>query len=386
MKILITGAAGFVGKNLVAALAEIASGHDKRPDHALAEFTVYEYDLNNTLAELDAYCADCDFVFHLAGVNRPKEEKEFQTGNVGFSCEVLDALRRHGNTCPVMLSSSVQASLEGRYAGSAYGKSKRDGEELFFAYGRETGAETMVYRFPNLFGKWCRPNYNSAIATFCHNTANGLPIQVNDPSVQMDVCYIDDVVEELIQALRGNPNRTRDGYCAVAVHHETTLGHIAETILSFPQLGLEVPDLSDPLTKKLYATYLTYLPADKFCYDLHMNCDARGSFTELLRTPERGQVSVNVSKPGITKGNHWHHTKHEKFIVVKGEGLIQLRKLGTKEIVEFRVSGEKLQVVEMIPGYTHNIINLSQTEDLVTIMTCNETFDPNHPDTFFLPV
>ena len=386
MKILVTGAAGFVGKNLTAALEEIRLGHDKRPDHALPEFLVYEYDLNNTAEELDAFCTDCDFVFHLAGVNRPKEEKEFQEGNVGFSCEVLDALRRHGNTCSVMLSSSVQASLEGRYAGSAYGKSKREGEELFFAYGRETGAETMVYRFPNLFGKWCRPNYNSAIATFCYNTANGLPIQVNDPSVQMDVCYIDDVVEELIQALRGNPNRQANGYCVVPVHHETTLGHIAETILSFPALGLGVPDLEDPLTKKLYATYLTYLPAEKFCYDLHMNCDARGSFTELLRTPDRGQVSVNVSKPGITKGNHWHHTKHEKFIVVKGEGLIQLRKLGSDEIVEFRVSGEKLQAVEMIPGYTHNIINLSETEDLVTVMWANESFDPAKPDTFFLEV
>ena len=386
MKILITGAAGFVGKNLTAALQEIAAGHYKRPDHALPEFTVYEYDLNNTLEELDAFCSDCDFVFHLAGVNRPKEEKEFHEGNVGFSCEVLDALRRHNNTCPVMLSSSVQASLTGRYAGSAYGKSKREGEELFFTYGRQTGADTMVYRFPNLFGKWCRPNYNSAIATFCHNAANGLPIQVNDPTVQMDVCYIDDVVEELIAALRGTPNRLEDGYCAVAVHHETTLGHIAETILSFPGLGLQVPQLSDALTKKLYATYLSYLPKEKFCYDFTMNCDARGSFTELLRTPDRGQVSVNVSKPGITKGNHWHHTKHEKFIVVKGEGLIRLRKLGSEEIVEFRVSGEKLQAVEMIPGYTHSIVNLSETEDLVTVMWASEPFDPAKPDTFFLEV
>lgn len=386
MKILVTGAAGFVGKNLVAALEEIRVGHDKRPDHALPEFTIYQYDLNNTLQELDDFCTDCDFVFHLAGVNRPKEEKEFHEGNVGFSCELLDALRRHNNKCPVMLSSSVQASLMGRYAGSKYGQSKREGEQMVFDYGRETGAQTMVYRFVNLFGKWCRPNYNSAIATFCHNTANGLPVQVNDPSVQMDICYIDDVVEELIAALRGNPNRQEDGYCAVPVHYETTLGHIARTITSFADLGLEVPDLADPLTKKLYATYLTYLPEQKFCYDLKMNCDARGSFTELLRTPDRGQVSVNVSKPGITKGNHWHHTKHEKFIVVKGEGLIQLRKLGSAEIVEFRVSGEKLQVVEMIPGYTHNIINLSQTEDLVTVMWANEAFDPAKPDTFFMEV
>ena len=386
MKILITGAAGFVGRNLVAALEEIRSGHDKRPDHALPEFTIYQYDLNNTKEELDAFCVDCDFVFHLAGVNRPKEEREFREGNVGFSCELLDALRRHGNNCPVMLSSSVQASLAGRYAGSPYGQSKRDGEELLFAYGRETGAKVLVYRFPNLFGKWCRPNYNSAIATFCHNTANGLPIQINDPSVQMDICYIDDVVEEMIRALRGTPTYGEDGRCYVPVHHETTLGHIAQTILSFRDLGLEVPVLSDPLTKKLYATYLTYLPAEKFCYDLSMNCDARGSFTELLRTPDRGQVSVNVSKPGITKGNHWHHTKHEKFIVVKGEGLIQLRKLGSDEVVEFHVSGEKLQVVEMIPGHTHNIINLSETEDLVTVMWANEPFDPTKPDTFFLEV
>lgn len=386
MKILVTGAAGFLGRNLIAALEEIRTGHDKRPDHALPEFAVYAYDLNNTLQELDAFCSDCDFVFHLAGVNRPKEEKEFREGNVGFSCEVLEALRRHNNRCPVMLSSSVQASLEGRYAGSAYGQSKREGEELFFSYGRETGAQTLVYRFPNLFGKWCRPNYNSAIATFCHNVANGLPIQVHDPAVQMDLCYIDDVVEELIAALRGTPNRLENGYCAVPVHHETTLGHIADTIVSFAALELDVPDMSDPLTKKLYATYLTYLPAEKFCTDLKMNCDARGSFTELLRTPDRGQVSVNISKPGITKGNHWHHTKHEKFMVVKGEGLIQLRKLGTEEIVEFRVSGEKLQSVQMIPGYTHNIINLSQTEDLVTVMWANEPFDPQKPDTFFQEV
>jgi len=386
MKILVTGAAGFVGRNLVTALNEIRTGHDQRKDHALPEFTVYEYDLNNTAEELDAFCSDCDFVFHLAGVNRPKEEKEFQEGNVGFSCDLLDALRRHGNKCPVMLSSSVQASLAGRYAGSKYGQSKRDGEELFFAYGRETGAQTLVYRFPNLFGKWCRPNYNSAVATFCYNTANGLPIQVNDPSVQLDLCYIDDVLEELIAALRGKANRQADGYCAVAVHHETTLGHVAQTILSFRELGIGVPNLSDPLTKKLYATYLSYLPAQNMCYDLKMNCDPRGSFTELLRTPERGQISVNVSKPGITKGNHWHHTKHEKFIVVSGEGLIQLRKFGSEEVAEFYVSGEKLQVVEIVPGYTHNIINLSQTQDLVTIMWANELFDPEKPDTFFLPV
>ena len=394
MKILITGAAGFLGKNLVTALKEIQNGHDKRPDHTLEPFSIYEYDLKNTPQELDAFCTDCDFVFHLAGVNRPKEVSEFQTGNVGFSCDLLDALRRHENRCPVMLSSSVQASLEGRYAGSPYGESKRAGEELFFQYGKQTGADTMIYRFPNLFGKWCRPNYNSAVATFCHNTANGLPIQVNDPTVQMDLAYVDDVVEELLRALHGKPNRLANGYCAVPVHHETTLGHIAETILSFPKLRetLEVPMLSDPLTKKLYATYESYLPAEKLIYDLKMNCDARGSFTELLRTQERGQISVNISKPGITKGNHWHHTKHEKFIVVKGEGLMQLRKIGTQEdgspwpVEEFRVSGEKIQVVEMIPGYTHNIINLSDTEDLVTIMWANEAFDPEKPDTFYQEV
>ena len=386
MKILVTGAAGFVGKNLVAALEEIRSGHDKRVDHTLPEFTVYEYDLNNTPEQLDQFCSDCDFVFHLAGVNRPKEEKEFREGNVGFSCDLLDALRRHSNPCPVMLSSSVQASLEGRYAGSVYGQSKREGEELFFAYGRETGAQVYVYRFPNLFGKWCRPNYNSAIATFCHNTANGLPIQVNDPSVQLDLCYIDDVVEELIAALRGKANRLESGYCAVPTHHETTLGFVAQTILSFCDLGVHVPKLSDPLVKKLYATYLSYVPAENFCYDLKMNCDPRGSFTELLRTQERGQISVNVSKPGITKGNHWHHTKHEKFIVVSGEGLIRLRKFGAEEVSEFRVSGDRLQVVEIVPGYTHSIINLSDTKDLVTIMWANELFDPEKPDTFFLEV
>jgi len=391
MKILITGAKGFVGQNLCAALHEIKTGHDQRPDHALSDVEVYAYDLDNRMDELDAWCKDCDFVFNLAGVNRPKDPAEFMAGNFGFASDLLSLLRKHGNTCPVMLSSSVQASLTGRYAGSVYGESKKAGEDLFFAYGKETGAEVLVYRFPNVFGKWCRPNYNSAIATFCHNTANSLPIQVNDPSVQMDVVYIDDVVEEMIQALRGHANKLEDGYCMVPVHHETTLGVIADTILSFPRLreGLEVPQLDDPLTKKLYATYLSYLPAEDFIYDLKMNCDMRGSFTEIIRTPDRGQFSVNISKPGITKGNHWHHTKNEKFVVVRGEGLIQLRRIGKQPdgsdwpIHEYRVSGEKIQVVEMIPGYTHNIINLSETEDLVTFMWANEPFDPAKPDTFF---
>ena len=391
MKILITGARGFVGQNLCAALNEIKNGHDQREDHALEALEIYEYDLDKTLEDLDCWCRDCDFVFNLAGVNRPKDNSEFMAGNFGFASTLLDTLKKHNNTCPVMLSSSIQASLTGRYTGSIYGESKKAGEELFFAYGKETGAEVLVYRFPNVFGKWCRPNYNSAIATFCHNTANGLPIQVNDRSVQMDVVYIDDVVEEMIQALRGNANKNADGYCTVPVHHETTLGHIADTILSFPRLreSLAVPQLDDPLTKKLYATYLSYLPAENFIYDLKMNCDDRGSFTEMIRTADRGQFSMNISKPGITKGNHWHHTKNEKFVVVKGEGLIQLRRIGKQPdgsdwpVQEYRVSGQHIQVVEMIPGYTHNIINLSKTEDLVTFMWANEPFDPQKPDTFF---
>ena len=389
MNILITGAKGFVGQNLCAALREIIAGHDRRWN--LPELTIFEYDLGNTTEELDTYCAKADFVFHLAGVNRPKDTEEFMAGNFGFSSTLLETLKRHGNRCPVMLASSIQARLTGRYAGSAYGESKRAGEDLFFRYGAESGAEVLVYRFPNVFGKWCRPNYNSAIATFCHNTAHGLPITVNDPTVEMDVVYIDDVVEELIRALCGQANREEDGFCAVPVHHETTLGVIADTILSFPSLRetLGVPQLDDPLTKKLYSTYLSYLPAEKFAYDLKMNCDDRGSFTEIIRTADRGQFSVNISKPGITKGNHWHHTKNEKFVVVQGEALIQLRRIGTQAdgtlwpVKEFRVSGDRIQVVEMIPGYTHNIINLSETDDLVTFMWANEPFDPVRPDTFF---
>lgn len=393
MKVLITGAKGFVGQNLCAALREIQSGHDRRDDHVLPDLTFYEYDLNSTQEELDNFCADCDFVFNLAGVNRPKDNTEFMSGNFDFASTLLDTLKKHGNSCPVMLSSSVQASLAGRYAGSPYGESKKAGEDLFFRYAEETGAEVLVYRFPNVFGKWCRPNYNSAIATFCHNTANGLPITVNDPSVEMDVVYIDDVVEEMIQALRGHAN-WRGGYCAAPVHYETTLGHIADTILSFPVIreDREVPQLSDPLTKKLYATYLSYLPAEKFIYDLKMNEDPRGSFTELVRTPDRGQFSVNISRPGVTKGLHWHHSKNEKFIVVKGEALIRLRRIGLREdgspfpVEEFRVSGDRIQAVEMIPGYTHSIVNLSQTEDLVTLMWASEPFNPAKPDTFFQEV
>lgn len=398
MKILITGARGFVGQNLCAALNEIKNGHDKREDHVLspepADITVYSYGRNNTPEELDAFCSDCDFVFHLAGVNRPKDDAEFMADNFGFPSTLLEALKKHGNRCPVLLSSSIQASLFGRYAGSEYGRSKKAGEELLFRYAAETGAEVLVYRFPNVFGKWCRPNYNSAVATFCHNIANGLPITINDPDVSLDLVYIDDVVEEMIQALRRMPNRLENGFCAVPVHYETTVGHVADVIRSFSGLhqSLEVPKLDDPLTKKLYSTYLSYLPAEKFIYDLKMNEDARGSFTELIRTPDRGQFSVNVSRPGVTKGQHWHHTKNEKFIVVKGEALVQMRRVGFQPdgkpwpVEEFHVSGSRMRAVEMIPGYTHNIINLSQIEDLVTIMWANEPFDPAKPDTFFQEV
>jgi len=394
MKVLITGAKGFVGKNLVASLEAIRDGKDKvrridrleNPD----ELVIYEYDVENTEEDLDRFCADCDFVFNLAGVNRPKEQSEFMAGNFGFASQLLACLKKHKNRAPVILSSSAQASLEGRYAGSEYGKSKRAGEELFFAYARETGSKVLVYRFPNLYGKWCRPNYNSAIATFCHNVANDMPIQVNDPSVPMDIVHIDDLIDEMIRALNGRETRAGD-YCMVPVHDETTLGFLADTIKSFPEMraSLGVPDFSSPLVAKLYGTWLTYLPPEKFAYDLKMNVDPRGSFTEILRTPDRGQVSVNISKPGITKGNHWHHSKNEKFVVVGGTGLIRLRKIGKDEtgkdypIVEFAVSGDHIRVVEMIPGYTHSIINLSDSDDLVTIMWANECFDPKKPDTYF---
>ncbi len=394
MKVLVTGARGFMGRNLCASLEEIRLGHDRREDHSIPDLQVYEYDIQNTEEELDRFCTDCDFVINLAGVNRPKDPAEFMAGNFGFASTLLDTLKKHGNKCPVMLSSSIQASLTGRYAGSEYGKSKKAGEELFFEYGRETGAEVLVYRFPNAFGKWCRPNYNSAVATFCNNIANGLPIQVNDPSTPMTLVYIDDIVEEMIQAVRGGANKLEDGYCKVPIEHECTLGWIADTIQSFAGLNdaLAVPELADPLTAKLYATYLSYLPSDGFSYELKKNEDARGSFTEIIRSKEAGQFSVNVSRPGQTKGNHWHHTKSEKFLVVSGEALIKLRRIGTDfegnpfPVSEYRVSGDKPQVVEMIPGYTHSITNLSDTEDLVTFMWASEPFDPAKPDTFYQEV
>lgn len=388
MNILITGASGFVGRNLCAQLRNIRDG--KAKNYAVSgDLTLYEYDLNSTPEELDAYCRDADFVFNLAGVNRPQDPAEFMRGNFGFASTLLATLKKHGNTCPVMISSSIQAALD-----NPYGESKRAGEQLLFDYAEETGAKVLVYRFPNLFGKWCRPNYNSAVATFCNNIANDLPITVNDPSVVMHLVYIDDVVDELIGALTGGEHR--DGaFCVVPTSHWITLGAIVDLLHTFRRMPetLEVPDTTkDGFAKKLYATYLSYLPSDRFAYDLKMNVDPRGSFTEIIRTADRGQFSVNVSKPGITKGQHWHHTKNEKFVVVHGHGLIQIRKVGTDEngqlypVVNYEVSGEKIQVVEMIPGYTHNIVNLSDTEDLVTFMWCNECFDPAKPDTYFEPV
>ena len=388
MNILITGASGFVGRNLCAQLRNIRDG--KAKNYAVeGDLTLYEYDLNSTPEELDAYCRDADFVFNLAGVNRPQDPADFMRGNFGFASTLLATLKKHGNTCPVMISSSIQVALD-----NPYGESKRAGEQLLFDYAEETGAKVLVYRFPNLFGKWCRPNYNSAVATFCNNIANDLPITVNDPSVVMHLVYIDDVVDELIGALTGGEHR--DGaFCVVPTSHRITLGAIVDLLHTFRRMPetLEVPDTTkDGFAKKLYATYLSYLPSDRFAYDLKMNVDPRGSFTEIIRTADRGQFSVNVSKPGITKGQHWHHTKNEKFVVVHGRGLIQLRKVGTDEngqlypVVNYEVSGEKIQVVEMIPGYTHNIVNLSDTEDLVTFMWCNECFDPAKPDTYFEPV
>ena len=388
MNILVTGAKGFVGKNLVAQLCNIRDG--KAKNYAVgSDIVVWEYDIDSTPEQLDEYCAQADFVFNLAGVNRPKEQSEFMKGNFGFASTLLETLKKHGNTCPVMISSSIQAALD-----NPYGESKRAGEQLMFDYARETGARVLVYRFPNLFGKWCRPNYNSVVATFCNYIANDLPITVNDPNVVLTLAYIDDVVEELIAALSGNEHR-RDEFCFVPQEHKVSLGEIVDLLHSFRDMPrtLGVPDLTPgSFAKKLYSTYLSYLPAEKFIYDLKMNEDNRGSFTEMLRTADCGQFSVNISKPGITKGQHWHHTKNEKFIVVHGHGLIQLRKVGVDEngqpypVVNFEVSGDHIQVVEMIPGYTHNIINLSDTEDLVTFMWCNECFDPMHPDTFFEPV
>ncbi len=378
MKILVTGAKGFVGKNLVAELENIKYGKDKTYP-LTQDIEIYKYDIDTDKSMLSEFCKDCDFVFNLAGVNRPETESEFMTGNFGFASELLDELKKNNNTCPVMLSSSTQAALD-----NPYGKSKKAGEDLFFDYSKETGAKVLVYRFPNVFGKWCRPNYNSAVATFCNNIANDLPIQVNDRSHKMTLVYIDDVVNELINALCGS--ETKDGdYCKVPVEHNTTLGEIVDLIYSFKQSREDksVPDMTEGgFSKKLYSTYLSYLPTDKFSYPLKMNIDNRGSFTEILRTADRGQVSVNISKPGITKGQHWHHTKNEKFLVVSGKGVIRFRKIDEEKVYEYFVSGDKLEVVDIPTGYTHNIENLGDT-DMVTVMWCNECFNPDKPDTFF---
>lgn len=420
MKILVTGAKGFVGKNLCAQLNNIKTGKAKcygiAPAGQGSEGVpsideVFEYDLDSTPEQLDRCCAEADFVFNLAGVNRPKDNDEFMKGNFGFASTLLDTLKKHGNTCPVMLSSSVQASLTGRFGNSEYGRSKKAGEDLFLEYGRETGAKVLVYRFPNLYGKWCRPNYNSAVATFCNNIANDLPIQVNDPSVELELLYIDDLVDEMILALKGQEHRCEfegltvlpkpgkkdaEGnvsgagrYCYCPVTHKATLGKILDLLHQFHDMPqtLLIPEIpSDSFAKRLYSTYLSYLPKDKAIFDLKMNKDERGSFTELVHTLNCGQVSINISKPGITKGQHWHNSKWEQFIVVSGHGLIQQRKEGGDEVIEFEVSGDKIQSVIMLPGYTHNIINLSETEDLVTVMYCNEIFNPERPDTYSDPV
>jgi len=425
MKILVTGAKGFVGKNLCAQLKNIRDGkakcygiagrardeetvrhpgltspHSGLDPESLAIDEVFEYDIDSSPAELDRWCAEADFVFNLAGVNRPKDASEFMSGNFGFASTLLDTLRAHGNTCPVMLASSQQASLAGRFGNSEYGRSKKAGEELFLRYGEDTGARVLVYRFPNLFGKWCRPNYNSAVATFCNAIANDLPYTVNDPSVELELLYIDDLVDEMIGCLKGEEHRCdfdglgvfplKDGkYCYVPTTHRATLGEIVDLLHSFAEQPktLMIPEIPEgSFAKKLYSTYLSYLPASKVAFPLKMNVDDRGSFTELVHTLNAGQVSINISKPGITKGQHWHNTKWEFFIVVSGHGLIQERKLGTDEVLEFEVSGDNIQAVHMLPGYTHNIINLSETENLVTVMYCNEIFNPSKPDTYFEPV
>ncbi|MGM9554256.1 MAG: NAD-dependent epimerase/dehydratase family protein [Faecousia sp.] len=396
MNILITGAAGFVGKNLAENLKKIRENKNRTRPHLCIE-EIFEYDLDTPPALLEEYCRRADFVFHLAGVNRPKDAEEFMRGNFGFSSTLLDTLHRYGNTCPVMLASSIQATLVGRYAEGEYGKSKRAGEELFFDYAARTGAKVLVYRFPNLFGKWCRPNYNSAVATFCHNIARDLPITVNDPNTVLELLYIDDLIEELLDALEGKEHRCgfdglrtvlkEDGrYCAAPVTHSVTLGQITELLHTFRAQSstLRMPELPEgSFAKKLYSTYLSYLPQERIAVSLEMHTDERGSFTELLKTASCGQFSVNVSKPGVTKGQHWHNSKWELFIVVSGHGLIEERKLGTQEVLRFEVSGEQLQAVHMLPGYTHSITNLSQTEPLVTLMWANEIFDPQRPDTFF---
>ena len=396
MKILVTGARGFVGRNLVSQLRNIQSGKVKCYGDLTVD-AVYEYDIDSTIEELEVYCHDCDFVFNLAGVNRPQKQEEFMLGNFGFASTLLDTLKKHHNNCPVMISSSIQATLAGRFGTSEYGKSKKAGEELMFKYGEETGGKVLIYRFPNLFGKWCRPNYNSAVATFCHNMAHDLPITVNDPAVELELLYIDDLVEEMISALKGEEHRCEfdgvdtvlkfDGrYCAAPITHKVTLGEIIRLLEVFKNqpVTLVVPEIPyGSFAKKLYSTFLSYLPKEKVAFSLKMNVDQRGSFTELLRSRNCGQVSVNISKPGITKGQHWHHSKWEFIIVVSGHGLIQERKIGTDEVIEFEVSGEKIEAVHMLPGYTHNIINLSDTEDLVTVMWANESFDPRRPDTYF---
>lgn len=380
MKVLVTGAKGFIGKNLIAELNNIKEGKAKAYSLPFS-LSVFEYDLDTEPTMLDVYCKEANFVFHLAGVNRPKDQTEFMEGNFGFTSVLLNKLKKHGNCCPVMLSSSIQAEKD-----NPYGNSKKAGEDLLFEYSRETGAEVFIYRFPNVFGKWCRPNYNSAVATFCHNIRHNLPIQVNDRSAMMTLVYIDDVVKELISALEGRPQKV-GGFCQVPTEHRTTLGEIADLIYSFKENrnNLQVPDLSDAFTKKLYSTYLSYLPTDNFSYPLKMNTDDRGSFTEFLKSPDRGQVSVNISKPGITKGEHWHHTKNEKFLVVSGKGVIRFRKIDDQQIHEYFVSGDNLEVVDIPVGYTHNIENLGKT-DMVTVMWVNEVFDPEHPDTYYLPV
>ena len=396
MKILVTGAKGFVGQNLCAQLKNIRDGKAKCYGEVVVD-EIFEYDIDSTAEELDAYCREADFVFNLAGVNRPQNTEEFMEGNFGFASTLLETLEKHGNKAPVMLSSSIQATLAGRFGDSEYGRSKRAGEELFFNYSARTGARVLVYRFPNLFGKWCRPNYNSAVATFCNNIANDLLITVNDRSTELELLYIDDLVDEMISALRGEEHHCEfDGvdtilceegkYCAVPTTHKATLGEIVDLLEAFkaqPQT-LVVPEIPyNSFAKKLYSTYLSFLPKEKVSFELKMNCDARGSFTELLRSEKCGQVSVNISKPGITKGEHWHNTKWEFFIVVSGKGLIQQRRVGSDEVLNFEVSGDKIEAVHMLPGYTHNIINLSDTEDLVTVMWANEAFDPNKPDTYF---
>lgn len=421
MRILVTGAKGFVGKNLCAQLNNIKDGKARCYGDLTIE-DIFEYDLDSTPEQLDQWCKECDFVFNLAGVNRPKDNDEFMKGNFGFASTLLDTLKSHKNNCPVMLSSSQQASLTGRFGNSEYGRSKKAGEDLFLEYGKETGAKVLVYRFPNLYGKWCRPNYNSAVATFCNNIANDLPITVNDPSVELELLYIDDLVDEMIHALKGEEhhcefeglevipmngpntdctNKTDDEksvqsdksvfekigrYCYCPITHKATLGEIVDLLHRFADMPktLMIPEIpADSFAKRLYSTFLSYLPKDKAIFDLKMNVDPRGSFTELVHTLNCGQVSINISKPGITKGEHWHNTKWEQFIVVAGHGLIQLRKEGTDEVLNYEVSGDKIQSVIMLPGYTHNIINLSDTEDLVTVMYCNEIFDPNKPDTYF---